>query len=120
MSNGTATLPFVIPSEAAGSAVCPSDLLNFPYQTPNKIVIPTEAYRSGRKWRDLLFQSSTNRSRMEATPSPLSSRPERSEVEGSAVPRTSLGNVFHHTHTIPKKSAFTLSPPPSSTKVRRL
>src|SRR3984957_8867079 len=30
---------------------------------------------------------------MEAQPSPLSSRPERSGVEGSAVPRTYLGNV---------------------------
>src|ERR1700721_3090690 len=31
---------------------------------------------------------------MEAPPSPLSSRPERSVVEGSAVLRTHLGNVF--------------------------
>src|SRR5580704_5704443 len=31
---------------------------------------------------------------MVAPPSPLSSRPKRSEVEGSAVPRTTLGNVF--------------------------
>src|ERR1700722_1170798 len=31
---------------------------------------------------------------MEALPSPLSSRPKRSEVEGSAVPRTPPGDVF--------------------------
>src|ERR1700722_17911654 len=31
---------------------------------------------------------------MEALPSPLSSRPERSGAEGSAVPRTAPGNVF--------------------------
>ena len=31
---------------------------------------------------------------MEAPPTPLSSRPERSGVEGSAVPRTPLGNVL--------------------------
>src|ERR1700677_310583 len=31
---------------------------------------------------------------MEMTLSPLSSRPERSAVEGSAVPRTPPGNVF--------------------------
>src|ERR1700722_10564113 len=36
---------------------------------------------------------------MEAPPSPLSSRPKRSEVEGSAVPRTSRGNVFRQTAT---------------------
>src|ERR1700729_3473249 len=31
---------------------------------------------------------------MEAPPSPLSSRPKRSEVEGSAVPQTPPGDVF--------------------------
>ncbi len=31
---------------------------------------------------------------LEAPPSPLSSRPERSAVEGPAVRRLSLGNVF--------------------------
>jgi hypothetical protein len=35
------------------------------------------------------------RQSMEALPFPLSSRPERSEVEGSAVQRTSRGNVFN-------------------------
>jgi hypothetical protein len=61
--------------------------------------------RSVAKWRDLLFRftchhppafSSTNPSLLEAPPSPLSSRPERSVVEGSAVPRTSPGNVFEN------------------------
>src|ERR1700678_270009 len=32
---------------------------------------------------------------MEAQLPPLSSRPDRSVVEGSAVPRTPLGSVFH-------------------------
>ena len=54
--------------------------------------------RSEAKWRDLLFSFNplTGRS-MEALPSPLSSRPERSAVEGSAVQRTSPGNVFRQT-----------------------
>jgi hypothetical protein len=40
--NGSATLPFVIPSEAEGSAV--------QYFGPNEFVIPIEA-----QWRDLLL-----------------------------------------------------------------
>jgi hypothetical protein len=62
--NESATLRFVIPSEAEGSAV----------SHPN------------------------NQLRLEALPSPLSSRPERSGVEGSAVPRTPPGNVFRQIH----------------------
>jgi hypothetical protein len=58
--NGSTAVPFVIPSEAEGSAVISASI---------------------RCW-------------MVALPSPLSSRPERSEVEGSAVPQTPLGNVF--------------------------
>jgi hypothetical protein len=53
----------------------------------DRSVIPTEA-----KWRDLLFQSATNRFPLEASPSPLSSRPERSAVEGSAVRPSVLPN----------------------------
>jgi hypothetical protein len=61
---GSAALPFVIPSEAEGSAV---------------------PHPNNQLW-------------LEAPPSPLSSRPERSAVEGSAVPRTPPGNVFRHFH----------------------
>src|ERR1700733_14813525 len=35
---------------------------------------------------------------MEASPFPLSPRPKRSEVEGSAVPQTPPGNVFSLSH----------------------
>jgi hypothetical protein len=42
---------------------------------------------------------SSNRSLWKRHPPPLSSRPERSAVEGSAVPRTFLGNVFRPERT---------------------
>ena len=47
-------LPFVIPSEAEGSAVHPSDLPNFPYQT---LTLKQNCHpdRSVAKWRDLLL-----------------------------------------------------------------
>src|ERR1700723_3711829 len=46
---------------------------------------------------------------MEALPSPLSSRPERSEVEGSAVPRTPHGNVFRNLN--PNSHPVIIRPP---------
>jgi hypothetical protein len=54
MSTENTTFPFVIPSEAEGSAVRPSALPNFPYQTstPKQKCHPD---RSVAKWRDLLF-----------------------------------------------------------------
>jgi hypothetical protein len=59
---------------------------------PNRSVIPTVAQRS----RGTCCSPSTPIicSLMEALSSPLSSRPERSVVEGSAVQRTRPGNLF--------------------------
>jgi len=50
--NGSVTLPFVIPSEAEGSAVRPSASRNFPYSnlTPKQNCHPD---RSEAQWRDL-------------------------------------------------------------------
>jgi hypothetical protein len=58
----------------------------------------------GAKWRDLRFTIRTLRIPMEALPYPLSSRPKRSVVEGSAVPRTCRGNVFFTSAPLTKQS----------------
>jgi hypothetical protein len=116
--NGTAAVPFVIPSVAEGSAVHhprhrirmeaplsplssrpersgvegPAVSFNPLHQTPDgsaaiPFVIPSVAEGSA-------VHHPRHRVRMGAPLSPLSSRPERSGVEGSAVQRPSHGNVF--------------------------
>ena len=78
-------------SEVEGSAVRPSPLPTSYSQTstPNRGVIPTGAQRSG----GTCCSSSTPSDLMKAPLSPLSSRPERSVVEGSAVRPSSLPNL---------------------------
>jgi hypothetical protein len=58
-------------------------------------VIPTGAQRSGGTCCSV---DPTHQRAMEAPPSPLSSRPERSEVEGPAIPSIPLTNVRWKPH----------------------
>jgi hypothetical protein len=80
-------------SEAEGSAVRPSDSPNLPYQTstPNRSVIPTGAKRSGGT-----CCSSSSASDLNGSPTLPFVIP--TEAEGSAVQRTSRGNVFDRAH----------------------
>src|ERR1700722_12498353 len=86
MSNGSSLLPFVIPSEAEGSAVRPSDLPNLPSkpQPPNRSVIPTEAQRSGGTCCSVVPNNECGNGN---TPLPLSSRAEPRDLQ--CAPRTS-------------------------------
>jgi hypothetical protein len=52
------------------------------------------AYGPPKVMKNALIQQPLS---MEASLSPLSSRPKRSAAEGSAVPRTFRGNVFRQT-----------------------
>jgi hypothetical protein len=66
-----------------------------------KCINATKFHRKsgGAKWRDLLFTIPRCRPQMEAPPSPLSSRPERSAVEGSAVRPSDSPNLPYQTST---------------------
>src|ERR1700722_15910007 len=73
--------------------------MNFP-RTKKKPQIPPAELSSRperSEWRDLQFLSATHQPSLGAPLPPLSSRPKRSEVEGSAVQQTRLGNVFLQT-----------------------
>jgi hypothetical protein len=72
-----------------------------------KCINATKFHRKsgGAKWRDLLFTIPRCRPQMEAPPSPLSSRPERSEVEGSAVRPSDSPNLPYQTST-PNRSVI--------------
>jgi hypothetical protein len=93
----TTALPFVISTEAQRSGeICgPRSLCSTPgHDDPPRCHLD----RSAAKWRDLrssfpLLCSGPRR------PSPLSSRPKRSEVERSAVQRFCLGNVFRQSRS---------------------
>jgi hypothetical protein len=88
--NGSTAVPFVIPSEAEGSAVISASIRCWMVALPSPLSSRPE--RSEVEGSAVI--SASIRCWMVALPSPLSSRPERSEVEGSAVPQTPLGNVF--------------------------
>ena len=66
----------------------PSALPNSPITNPN----PKTEVPSRPEWRDLLFIIRSIKSKWEAQSSPLSSRPKRSAVEGSAVRPSALPN----------------------------
>ncbi len=93
--DGSTALPFVIPTEAQRSGGDPQfsqPVSALDGSTALPFVIPTEAQRSGG------IRSSLNRYLlwMEALPSPLSSRPKRSVVEGSAVLSTGICSGWKH------------------------
>jgi hypothetical protein len=70
-------------SEVEGPAVPPPPQTNLNRSNCPQICHPD---RSVAKWRDLQFPPATNQSQPKQPLSDLSSRPERSEVEGPAVP----------------------------------
>jgi hypothetical protein len=121
--NESTTLPFVIPTrischaatkfhrKSGGAkprdlqcALLPPEYSGTKPQPPNRSVIPTEVEGPA-------VHHPQERISLEAPPSPLSSRPERSLVEGSAVRLSALPNfpyqTFHFTLRSVTKGAAT-------------
>jgi hypothetical protein len=86
----TTALTFVIPTEAKRSGgICGSHNRR-PILMENNHPNLCHPDRSEAQWRDLQFAQPASNPDGEQPPYPLSSRPERSAVEGSAVSRGSV------------------------------